>query len=108
MLPAAIERMAHLGYVHRGDLGISEREAFFAPANDPAHHLYVCPPASAEFRRHVAFRDYLRAHPKDVKIYSNLKLALVERFREDREAYNNAKTEFVMELTRRALATQKQ
>jgi GrpB-like predicted nucleotidyltransferase (UPF0157 family) len=107
MLPAAIERLSSLGYVHRGNLGIPEREAFLAPANDPPHHLYVCPPCSAEFRRHVAFRDYLRAHPKDAKIYSDLKIALAERFREDRSAYTAAKGEFVAELTSRALDTRK-
>lgn len=103
MLPVAIERLASLGYIYRGDLGVPEREAFFAPAGDPPHHLYVCPPCSAEFRRHVAFRDYLRAHPKDARTYSDLKIALAERFREDRPAYNNAKAEFVTELTRRAV-----
>src|SRR5579864_1460075 len=95
MLPAAIERLASIGYVHRGDLGVPEREAFYAPANDPPHHLYVCPPQSAEFRRHVAFRDYLRAHPREAKIYANLKIALAEQFRDDRPAYNDGKTEFV-------------
>jgi GrpB-like predicted nucleotidyltransferase (UPF0157 family) len=107
MLPTAVERLATLGYVHRGNLGIPEREAFFAPVNDPPHHLYVCPPCSAEFRRHIAFRDYLRAHPKDAKIYGDMKIALAERFREDRSAYNTAKTEFVSELTSRAIAAQK-
>jgi GrpB-like predicted nucleotidyltransferase (UPF0157 family) len=107
MLPAAIERLARLGYVHRGNLGIPEREAFFAPANSPPHHLYVCPPDSAEFRRHTAFRDYLRAHPKDAKIYGDLKMVLAERFREDRSAYVIAKGEFVAGLTIRAVAAQK-
>jgi len=107
MLPSAIERLAGLGYIHRGNLGIPEREAFYAPAGDPPHHLYVCPPGSAEFRRHVAFRDYLRAHPRDAKTYSDLKIALAERFRNDRLAYNEAKTQFVMELTSRALAARK-
>src|SRR5579864_4066421 len=107
MLPASIERLASLGYVHRGDLGVPQREAFFPPANDPPHHLYVCPPGSAEFRRHVAFRDYLRAHPQDAKIYADLKAALAERFRDDRAAYNDAKADFVRELTNRSLAAQK-
>jgi len=48
MLAAAIERLARLGYVHRGNLGVPEREAFRA-ADDPPHHLYVCPPCSAGF-----------------------------------------------------------
>jgi GrpB-like predicted nucleotidyltransferase (UPF0157 family) len=104
ILPAVIDRLASLGYIHRGNLGIPEREAFRTPANDTPHHLYVCPPASAEFRRHIAFRDYLRAHPREAKIYGDLKIALAERFRDDRSAYNLAKTEFVLELTSRALA----
>jgi GrpB-like predicted nucleotidyltransferase (UPF0157 family) len=107
MLPAAIERLAGLGYTHQGNLGIPEREAFVTPANDPPHHLYLCPPGSAEFRRHVAFRDYLRAHPKDAQIYAELKLALAQQFRNDRPAYNAAKTEFVTELTSRGISAQK-
>src|SRR5271156_1928469 len=50
MLPGAIERLARLGYVHQGDLGIPEREAFLTPADVPSHHLYVCPPHSREFQ----------------------------------------------------------
>jgi GrpB-like predicted nucleotidyltransferase (UPF0157 family) len=107
MLPVAIERLASVGYIHRGDLGILGREAFREPANDPPHHLYVCPPSSAEFQRHIAFRDYLRTHPQDAKIYGDLKIAFAQQFREDRAAYNTAKTEFVAELTGRAMAAQK-
>jgi GrpB-like predicted nucleotidyltransferase (UPF0157 family) len=108
MLPAAIERLASLGYIHRGDLGIPQREAFRAPGGDPPHHLYVCPPCSSEFQRHVAFRDYLRAHRQDAKIYGDLKIALAKRFRDDRQAYNTAKGEFVAEITRRAIAARKE
>jgi GrpB-like predicted nucleotidyltransferase (UPF0157 family) len=107
MLPAAIEHLGTLGYIHRGNLGIPAREAFLPPANLPPHHLYVCPPCSAEFRRHMGFRDYLRAHPKDAKIYGDLKIALAERFREDRSGYNTAKGKLVEELTSRAITTPK-
>ncbi len=55
----------------------------------------------------MAFRDYLRVHAKDAKIYGDLKIELAERFREDRSAYNTAKGEFVAELTSRAIASQK-
>lgn len=103
ILPAAIERLASVGYIHQGNLGVPEREAFLAPAGDPPHQLYVCPPRSAEFRRHLAFRNYLRAHPQDAKIYGDLKRALVSQFREDRPGYMNTKGEFVEELTSRAI-----
>ncbi len=105
-LPRAIERLASLGYVYQGDLGIPERAAFLPPSNQHPHHLYVCPPYSAEFRKHIAFRDYLRSHPKDAEAYADLKKALAERFRENRADYVAAKSEFVTGLTHRAIATQ--
>ena len=106
-LPAAIERLATLGYAHQGDLGIPEREAFLAPAGESPHHLYVCPPQSREFRRHLALRDYLRSHPKDAKVYGDLKQALALRFSQDRAAYMAGKGEFVTELLNRALSNQR-
>jgi GrpB-like predicted nucleotidyltransferase (UPF0157 family) len=105
-LPAAIERLASLGYIHQGDLGIPEREAFRRPAGERAHHLYACPPNSPEFRRHLAFRDYLRSHPKEAKAYGDLKKALALKFPLDREAYMAGKGELVTELLSRALSTQ--
>jgi GrpB-like predicted nucleotidyltransferase (UPF0157 family) len=103
MLPEAIERLARLGYVHQGDLGIPEREAFLTPAGTPAHHLYVCPPHSREFQRHVAFRDYLRTNPTEAKAYGDLKKALASQFRDDRDAYMAGKDELVKELLARAM-----
>jgi hypothetical protein len=45
--------------------------------------------------------------PNEAKIYGNLKIALAERYREGRPAYNTAKGEFVEELTSRAIAVRK-
>ena len=102
-LPLAIRRLAELGYVHQGNLGIAEREAFAAPPGQAAHHLYVCPPESAEFRRHLALRDYLRTHPAEARSYGELKRELAARYAEDRAAYIEAKRLFVEELVERAL-----
>jgi len=38
-----IDRLATLGYRHRGSLGIEDREAFDHDEGLPAHNLYVCP-----------------------------------------------------------------
>ena len=103
-LPQAIERLATLGYTHQGDLGIPEREAFLAPAEDFPHHLYVCPPNSCEFQRHLAFRDYLRSHSKEAKAYGHLKQALALKFAHDRAAYIAGKDAFVQELLSRAIS----
>jgi GrpB-like predicted nucleotidyltransferase (UPF0157 family) len=71
-LPETIRRLATLGYEHEGDLGITGREAFRHPPTLFAHHLYVCPPDSEEFRRHILLRNYLRSHPAEVAAYSKL------------------------------------
>lgn len=101
-LPLAIARLASIGYTHRGDLGIAGREAFRVPNGDVPHHLYVCPPGSLEYGRHVAFRDYLRTHLQDAAAYANLKRNLARQFGSDREGYNQAKAAFVQEILRRA------
>jgi GrpB-like predicted nucleotidyltransferase (UPF0157 family) len=60
---SAIGRLATLGYVHRGNLGIEGREAFANPPTGlPEHNLYVCPAGSVALGNHLAVRDYLRAH----------------------------------------------
>jgi GrpB-like predicted nucleotidyltransferase (UPF0157 family) len=99
-LSVCVERLASIGYEHRGDLGIPEREAFAAPPSWPAHHLYVCPPESKEFRRHVALRDYLRTHPSDAGSYGELKRSLAILYRDERSAYADGKREFIESLLR--------
>lgn len=105
-LGRAIELLAKVGYRHVGDLGISGREAFDSPAGLPAHHLYVVVFGGREYVRHVRFRDYLRKHPEAVERYSALKKMLAVRFRDDREAYTEAKAAFVEEMLRKAGAAE--
>ena len=94
-LPLVIRKLAELGYEHQGDLGVSGREAFRAKTIGIQHHLYVCPPGSREYDRHIAFRNHLREHAADAHAYARLKRELATRFGTDREGYNRAKSEFV-------------
>lgn len=41
--------------------------------------------------RHLAFRDYLRAHPKPREIYGRLKESLARQFPADIESYMDGK-----------------
>ncbi len=54
------------------------------------------------WERHLSFRDHLRAHPETAREYGRLKHHLAERFRADRDAYTDAKTDFISEVVRRA------
>ena len=98
-------RLASIGYTHEGDLGIKERHAFKYEDKPHLmrHHLYVCPSYSEEFKRHVAFRDYLRANPQDRDWYGELKTLAVQRFPEDIDGYMAAKSSCVAEIINRAL-----
>jgi GrpB-like predicted nucleotidyltransferase (UPF0157 family) len=99
----AIERLATIGYVHRGDLGIAGREAFSQPPDLPDHHLYVCPLGGRELPRHLAFRDYLRTHPEAAEAYAALKRAAATRFPNDIDAYLDAKTVFIEAILAKVL-----
>ena len=72
---AVVHALEEIGYHHEGDLGIAGREAFKYDGKEhlQKHHLYVCPQDSAELKRHVAFRNYLRSDPEAVREYSRIK-----------------------------------
>ncbi len=96
----AIARLAHVGYVHRGDLGIVGREAFWSPAGSPAHHLYVCPADSVALANHLAVRDHLRAHPEAARAYGELKKRLARLHARDIDGYVEGKSAFLLGILR--------
>lgn len=61
------------------------------------HHLHLVPAGSRRYVEELAFRDLLRADPKLAGAYAALKRELAQRFRDDREAYTDAKTGFIRE-----------
>jgi len=99
-LQTAVERLVAIGYVHQGNLGVEGREAFGVPEGERRHHLYVSPTDSEELRAQLAFRDRLRANPALAAEYEGLKRELAMRFRDDREGYTDAKTDFVIAASR--------
>lgn len=95
-VPAGIAALASVGYVHRGDLGVAGREAFYAPADLPPHHLYLSPVGSQPLRNHLALRDYLRSRPDAVARYAALKKELAQRFPRDIDSYIDGKTALIV------------
>ena len=67
------------------------------------HHLHLMVTGSPEFKAKIAFRDYLISHPEEIQKYESLKKKLAEKFDNDREAYTQAKTDFVKEIIKKAL-----
>lgn len=101
VFPRIVVALELLGYEHRGDQGIPQREVFkprdaIAPVTDPQrkfmpHHLYVGPGWSPELLRHIRFRDMLRARPDLRREYEAIKLMIARRAGGDRGVYAEIK-----------------
>ena len=94
-VPVAIERLATVGYRHRGDLTVTGREAFSSPEGSVKHNLYVCPQGVLPLRNHLALRHHLRTHPEAVEAYGALKIQLATQV-DDIDAYIEAKTPLIL------------
>ena len=72
-----------------------------------SHHIHVVRAGDLEERRTLAFRDYLREHPDVARDYAQLKLNLAGGFSAatfgSRQAYADAKTEFIERVIAAAL-----
>ena len=99
---AVVRRLEAIGYVHEGNLGIKDREAF-KYSDKPhlqQHHLYVCPQQSEELYRHITFRDFLVNNPEAVKKYSAVKEKAAQLFPDNIEKYIAYKSPCIEELYR--------
>lgn len=65
-------------------------------------HVHVCAIGSEWERRHLVFRDWLRAHPDDRQRYEDVKRSLAGRTWDDTNDYAAAKTDVIDEIVARA------
>ena len=97
-----VTALKEIGYQHEGDLGIAAREAFKydGKAHLQQHHLYVCPQDSAELKRHIAFRNYLRSNPEAVREYGRIKEEGAALYPDDIGKYIQHKSSFIEKIYR--------
>lgn len=94
-----------LGYEFVPDPTDTEHEFFKKEVNGiRTYQIHVCPVGSEWERRHLAFRDHLRANPDDAGLYAQLKRQLAADHPRDIMAYIDGKTPFIREGEKRALA----
>jgi len=102
---AAASLLERLGYEYAPELNaaIPERRFFRKRASGRrTHHLHIVEPNCDFWRRHLLFRDYLRAHPAAARCYARLKRELAGRCGDDLHRYTDAKTPFIREIEARA------
>lgn len=92
--------MESLGYAAMGEFGISGRR-YFRKENQNGcrtHHLHVFEAGSEQVERHLAFRDYMIAHPIDAQKYSALKRELAKKYPQSIDEYMDGKDGLIKEI----------
>lgn len=103
--PSLVERLEGVGYEYVPELEeVMPFRRYFRRLTDGrrTHQIHLVEIGQGFWDDHLLFRGYLRAHPEASHEYARLKLGLAERFRDDREAYTEAKTDFISGILRRA------
>lgn len=95
--------MQEIGYAPKGEKGIVNRRYFQKGGDNRSHHVHIYQIGSYEIKRHLAFRDYLKSHPDEIKNYGELKEKLARQFPNDIDSYINGKDYFVKDMELKAL-----
>ncbi len=94
-----------IGYEVMGAYGIEGRR-YFRKVNGSGvrtHHLHIYKTGSPHIERHLAFRDYLTAHPSKAAAYSDLKAKLTSAENVTWETYLDGKEPFILAIEQEAL-----
>ncbi len=107
---AELDRMLsdveRLGYEWFGEFGIDGRRfcTLTSEAGVRLAHLHFYHEHSPEIERHLAFRDYLRAHPDVARSYEREKFRARDLHPENSMAYNDEKSAWVIRVEAIALS----
>jgi GrpB-like predicted nucleotidyltransferase (UPF0157 family) len=95
-----------IGFEAKGEYGFVARRYFRKTRDDGVrtHHIHIYAAGDDNLRRHIAFRDYMRAHPDIARDYSELKAKLIAGGNVDWSKYQASKGVFVEATERDALA----
>lgn len=102
---AKVGSLKSLGYEAMGAYGIEGRRYFRKMDGNGTrtHHLHIFEEGSLHIERHLAFRDYLIAHPDLADKYSCLKERLTSGENPSWDRYLNGKDPFVSRVEAQAV-----
>ncbi|MBS8264776.1 GrpB family protein [Mesobacillus boroniphilus] len=93
------------GYEAKGENGIPGRRYFQKYDENGIRkvHLHSFEKGSHQLYRHLVFRDYLRAHPREASKYAVVKEIAAQKFEYDIESYIDGKSPIVKEIEQKAM-----
>lgn len=102
-LDAYDSAMKKIGYIPKGEFGIPGRRFYLKGPDRRTCHVHAFTAGSHDVRRHIAFRDYLMAHPLVAGEYGALKARCASECNDDIDRYCDGKRDFVAFHETRAL-----
>lgn len=92
-----VKPLQQIGYEYMPQRMFADRKFFpKGPETCRTHHLnFVLKDDPEQWQRPIAFRDYLKSHPKTRDAYARLKQKLAKEYPDNREAYTKAKARFI-------------
>ncbi|MBU1754844.1 GrpB family protein [Patescibacteria group bacterium] len=95
--------LEELSYHYRGEEGVPERVLYAkGKEENRTHHLHLVERDSGEWKNHLLIKSYYLRHPEVANEYAELKMALAEKYPNDRGAYGKGKNEFVKSVIEKA------
>ncbi|NHJ04763.1 MAG: GrpB family protein [Candidatus Heimdallarchaeota archaeon] len=92
-------------YVPEFEAELPERRYFRKPPRGfgkRKFHLHMVETTSYFWKRQLLFREYLSTHSQTRDEYTQLKKDLSVKYRNDRVAYTNSKTDFILKILEKA------
>ena len=107
--PEIVARLEKVGFQHKGDGLIKERDVFTRFISDDFmdYHLYMCPQNSKELHRQTVFRNALLNNKDIADEYGKLKMRLIGEVNGDRVLYTDSKTDFILGVINKAIRDNK-
>lgn len=106
-LDRATPQLESLGYEAKGEFGIPGRRYFRKGGSRRTHQIHAFKTGDAHVLRHMAFRDYLRAHPEVMREYGRLKTKLAADCDNDIDKYCDGKDAFMKHYEAEAIKWKK-
>ncbi len=99
------KKFSEIGYEYLGEFGIAGRRYLRKGGDERTHQIHIFQAEDwNNIGRHLAFRDYMRAHEKERDEYAQIKKDLAQRFPYDIDGYCDGKEDFVREMEKRAVS----
>jgi GrpB-like predicted nucleotidyltransferase (UPF0157 family) len=96
------EQFERIGYNHKFENPDKTKRYFREMPGNRRTHIHVREIGSWSSIFPLLFRDYMRCHPDDCRIYAELKYKLMNLYGNERDKYVEEKEPFIWEIMRRA------